>query len=368
MKLANFFSKLILLTLLSSCSKEVTVQSGDVAVGIQRVSYFDTDRSSWQNDGSRPLKTTIWYPANDNTKMTEMLIPSDKPVFSGGWAARDAPIKESLKQYPLIIMSHGTGGSAFQLMWLGRRLAAAGYIAAAVDHHGNTAAEEAFDARGFRLFWERADDLSVLIDHLLADKKFGSAIDVDKIGSVGFSLGGYSVIAVSGGIIDLEQLEVFCSGPKRDTTCDPQTEYADNERDFQQFKDTPQVVNSLARHAHPFLDTRIKATAALAPALGMAFTKESLSSIEIPVHIVVGESDTIAPSATNAKIIADSIGGAKLTVLKGGPGHYTFLNQCTSRGLRYVPICADTEGVDRAAIHAQTSELVLHHFNSAFSQ
>ena len=350
---------------LLSCSQEITVPPSEIAIGIDRLSYSDSNRTNWQNKGPRPLKTTIWYPATDGAEMSEILIPHNNPVFSGGWASRGAPIKND-QQRPLIIMSHGTGGSAYQLMWLGRRLAAAGYIAAAVDHHGNTAAEDAYDARGFRLFWERAQDLSVVLDQLVADPKFGSMIDQNRIGAVGFSLGGYTVIAASGGIINLDQLDAFCSGPRRDTTCEPQTEYADNARDFEKLKDTPSAAKSLTRHSQSFLDSRIKATIALAPALGMAFTKESLAAIEIPVHIVVGEADKIAPAATNAQVIADSIPGTKYTLLKGGPGHYVFLNQCTSRGIRYVPICKDNEGVERAKVHMAASEIVNHHFESVF--
>ena len=57
-------------------------------------------------------------------------------------------------------------------------MAANGYIVAAVDHHGNTAAEEKFDPRGFRMPWERAKDLSTVIDLLLADPQWGPQIDI----------------------------------------------------------------------------------------------------------------------------------------------------------------------------------------------
>jgi predicted dienelactone hydrolase len=354
----------LIFTGLLACSDEVTVPSSVAAIGVERLSYIDATRTNWQNNGPRPLKTTIWYPAVDGAKMSEMLIPVNNPVFSGGWASRGAPIKEDHKQRPLIIMSHGTGGSAYQLMWLGRRLASAGYIAAAIDHHGNTAAEDAYDARGFRLFWERAKDIAIVIDQLIADPKYGSVIDQNKIGAVGFSLGGTTVIAASGGVIDLNQLDTFCSSPERDTTCEPQNEYADNARDFEKLKDSPSAIKSLARQSQSFLDVRIKATVALAPALGMAFTKQSLAAIKIPVHIVVGEADSIAPNATNAQVLANNMPSAKHTLLEGGPGHYVFLNQCTSRGKRYVPICEDNEGVDRADVHLATSEIVRRHFDT----
>jgi predicted dienelactone hydrolase len=41
------------------------------------------------------------------------------------------------------------------MMWLGYYLASRGYIVAAVNHHGNTAAEKERAAQGFLLYWER---------------------------------------------------------------------------------------------------------------------------------------------------------------------------------------------------------------------
>ena len=188
-------------------------------VGMTRLTFEDPSRMNWDGTAPRPLMTQVWYPAAESSEMTEFVIPAERPVFTGGFAARDAALAAAEEKHPLVIMSHGTGGSAFQMMWLGRALAANGYIAAAVDHHGNTAAEEEFDPRGFRLPWERAVDLSEVISLLLEDETFGPAIDEARIAAVGFSLGGYTVTALAGGATDLEKFAGFCAGPDRDTTC-----------------------------------------------------------------------------------------------------------------------------------------------------
>ncbi|MEP1229973.1 MAG: peptidase, partial [Litorimonas sp.] len=65
--------------------------------------------------------------------MEEIGIPPKRPVFIGGYAARKATLSETSETYPLIIMSHGTGGAGMQMMWLCRELAAQGYIVAAID-------------------------------------------------------------------------------------------------------------------------------------------------------------------------------------------------------------------------------------------
>src|SRR5690606_22605903 len=136
----------------------------------------------------------------------------------------DADVSAAGDRLPLIVLSHGTGGAALTLMWLGQHLAANGFVVAAVNHHGNTAIEERHTAQGFVLWWERAADLSAVIDHMLVDEALGPRIDAGRIGAAGFSLGGYTVLSLAGGITDLEAYEAFCSGPSRDFTCEPQAE------------------------------------------------------------------------------------------------------------------------------------------------
>jgi predicted dienelactone hydrolase len=47
----------------------------------------------------------------------------------------------------------------------------------------------------------------------LADAKFGDQIDPQRIGSAGFSLGGYTMIAIAGGITDVPGFVRFCDSP-----------------------------------------------------------------------------------------------------------------------------------------------------------
>ncbi|MBY0563270.1 MAG: alpha/beta fold hydrolase [Hyphomonadaceae bacterium] len=293
--------------------------------------------------------------------MTEIAIPPDRPVFIGGYAARDAAIQGADK-LPLIVISHGTGGSGMQMMWLGRALAERGFIAAAVDHHGNTAAEESFDARGFRLPWQRATDLSRVIDRLLADPTFGARVDAERIGAAGFSLGGYTIVALAGGITDLDGLRAFCASAARDATCEPQSEYPEAEQDFARLAQTdPAVAALLAGSSASYRDERVRSFVALAPALGHAFTQPSLAMISAPILFIAGDADIVAPADSNAGYLAGLMPGARLTTL-GGATHYVFLNRCNSRGRRFVPICADPEGVDRQALHEQVATMVAEHF------
>ena len=349
-------------TALVSCSQGDQAPDLDgEPVGIARLVNSDPERRSWTGEAERPLVMSVWYPAAAGVTMAQIEIPPDRPVFVGGPAARNAEIGGSGK-LPLILVSHGTGGSGMQMMWLGRGLAERGYIVAAVDHHGNTAAEPAFDPRGFRMPWHRALDISRVIDLMMADPLFGPRIDETRIGAAGFSLGGYTVTALAGGRMDLEAWERFCNSAERDATCDPQSEYPEAGRDFDQLLMTDAATASLqSEYGESYADVRIRSIVALAPALAQAFDEESLAAVLVPFLILAGDEDTVAPVRTNAAYLSARIPGAELQTLEGA-AHYTFLNPCNARGKRHVPICADPEGLDRSNIHAQAVSLADQHF------
>ncbi len=171
-------------------------------VGIQTRSYQDPTRLNWDNTGPRPMVAQIWYPAVDTADEVEMFIgPPETPLFRAGLAASEAQLAAEPAAFPLILLSHGTGGTALQLGWLASFLAAQGYVVAGVNHHGNTAIEP-YTVQGFVRFWERALDLTAVLDQLLQDPFFASRIDPERIGAAGFSLGGYTVLALAGGRID----------------------------------------------------------------------------------------------------------------------------------------------------------------------
>ncbi len=331
-------------------------------VGMARLAWVDDARPSWTGDGPRPLRTTIWYPAPEGTEMTPVSFPRDQPVFVGGYAARDAEIAAA-DPYPLVLLSHGTGGSALQMMWLGRALAAQGFIAVAVDHHGNSAAEPAFDPRGFRMPWHRPRDLSAVLDRLLADETWGPRIDRTRIGAVGFSLGGYTVIALAGGRTDLDRFAAFCAGPSRDATCDPQPEYPTAEAEFTALLESdPTLAADVSAAGDDLTDPRIASVAVLAPALVQAFTGDSLAAIGVPVLAIAGGLDRVAPTATNAEPLVSQVPSGRLEVVPGAD-HLSFLNRCTSFGQRFVPPCQDA-GSPREEVHAQAVDLLLGHLTA----
>lgn len=331
-------------------------------IGMARVAFVDDERASWTGAGARPLATTIWFPAHVGAKMTFFSFPSERPLFVGGYVARDAAI-QSERRYPLVVLSHGTGGSALQMMWLGRALAEAGYIAAAIDHHGNSAAEPRFDPRGFRMPWHRARDITALLDLLLSDDVWGRRIDPTRIGAGGFSLGGYTVAALAGARTDLSRFAAFCASDARDATCDPQPEFPQAEAAFRALVESdPEIAAEIRLAGDDYEDPRIVSFAALAPAPIQAFSAASLEAIDRPMLVLGAREDQRAPITTNAAQLAGAAPGGRLAILDGA-NHYAFLNRCTSWRRWFLPICQDASTA-RDVSHRQAAKLIMDHFSA----
>jgi predicted dienelactone hydrolase len=115
-----------------------------------------------------------------------------------------------------------------------------------------------------------------------------------------------------------------------------------------------------------YRDDRIKKVFAIAPALGSGFTKTGLNKIRVPVFIVIGQADKVTPLMTNAQRYTNLIKGARLTVLPGEIGHYTFLAECNAHGKAVIDICRDAEPIDRAMVHRQVAQLAFEFFEQGW--
>jgi predicted dienelactone hydrolase len=316
---------------------------------------------NWRGSDDQTLSGIVWYPAEDSAGEKDQYIgPPDAPLFYAGHAAKDATLAPSFSKFPLIALSHGTGGSALQMAWLGTYLAARGYIVAAVNHPGNNAVT-GYTTLGFIEGWERAKDISTVISDMLADPRFGPKIDPDRIGAAGFSYGGYTMMELAGATTDFNRIQAWCDEIKG--ACNP-PEMPDLMEKFKAMQQQPEVQQSLKHAGDSYRDPRIRAVFAMAPAVARAFTPASLQKIAIPVEIVAGAADPIAPPADNAQFFASNIPGAKITILPGGVGHYTFLDAGTDAGKKQMPqFFVDSPSVDRETVHKQVAEMAASFFD-----
>jgi predicted dienelactone hydrolase len=341
--------------------------AANAKVGMVTRQYTDENRMEWEGGRPRPLTTVIWYPVAPTRKLAFVFDTPKKttPTFFPIAVAPDAPLASAPGKYPLVLLSHASGSSALQMMWLGYHLASRGFIVAAVNHHGNTSEEARQFAQGATLVWERPKDLSVVLDRVLADPSFGSRIDPDRIGAAGFSLGGYTVIALGGARFSVDAFDAFCRSDHRDATCEPPPELPEAATRMSELrKDDTQVTESIGRSGDSYRDERIRRVFAIAPTLGGAFASTKLTDVKIPVRIVAGDGDTLAPLQTNAVRYVQLIPQAELRTLPGGIGHRTFLATCTPHGRSTTAVCLDAKGVDRAQVHREVANMAYTFFSA----
>ncbi|TYT25410.1 hypothetical protein FZO89_03525 [Luteimonas viscosa] len=273
--------------------------------------FVDPARSNWPGTGRRPLRTMLWFPAG------AFKAPSSGGTGDVRAAIGEASLSESNGTYPLILVSHGSGSRAAHMEWLARALVASGAIVAAVDHNGS--ADEELHSRptpSDHFGWERAIDLRVVLDRLLEDPTVGPAIDRDRIGAAGFSLGGTTVLWMAGARLDVDHLQR--NAPPMPPAMAPAIERL---LQLPERNDAAREAQARAERSHR--DPRVRSVFALGPAMGFGFTAAGLRGIEIPVRILVGRDDPVTPPTGNARVFATGIAGAEYVELPGERGHFT---------------------------------------------
>ncbi|QNF34303.1 dienelactone hydrolase [Adhaeribacter swui] len=313
-------------------------------IGQRTFTFHDSGRR-------RPVTTEIWYPTTEILKKTDQAF---SPIIRQ-YTVRDA--KPTAGKYPLIMLSHGTGGGRLTLEWLAQALVQNGFIVAAVDHYGNT-----YDHKiplEFLNFWNRPLDISFAITNLLQHPEIKPVIDAQKIGATGFSLGGYTVIALAGGQLNYQNLTTYLK-----TTGRKELEIPELPGLARYLDDSTLLTTSL--RPPELKDSRIKAFFAIAPALGAGFTaKNQFNQVNKPVYLVGVQSDSIAPVKTNARHYHQLLASSQYYELPGKTGHYVMLNEANDEMKKAAPIYfADDASVNRQQVHAQVAALASNFFKN----
>jgi predicted dienelactone hydrolase len=311
-------------------------------------------------EGLSPLKWAAWYPA--------IASAAERPISTPSWfreapVARDAGLLPAERPHPLVLLSHGTGGVAAGLAWLGHRLAQRGFVVLAVNHHGNTAAEP-YRAEGFLCLWERARDLSVLLGKSDWRERLGGNFNGDVYVG-GFSAGAYTAMLLMGARVAYSQFE---SGNPRKSPIRGPREFPNLADEIPSLLESNAVFNkSWQRRSDSYSDERFSAALVLAPGRSvLGFATESLMGIDRPIRIIVGDADAIAPAAECSGWLHNHLRGSELEILGSGVGHYVFLPEATPLGLAEAPdILTDASGVDRRAIHDHVALSATTLFGSA---
>ena len=320
---------------------------GDAAVGAAYRKFSDSSREDWVSGGSRPIVTTVWYPAYAASKPRRQVVGP----FQTGRYQIGACWRSGTEKLPLVVLSHGTGGSAASIAWLGVRLASRGFVVAAVNHHGNTAAEKRPVIRGFLRWWERPMDLSFVVDSLLADEEIGDHLDPARIGVAGFSLGGYTALATVGVTLDVRRWAPHCVQNPADPLCRLPPEAGQGPLDVKECVSAEFDERAVAQANQSYLDSRFKAAFVIALVGGPIMTDESVAAVAVPVSIVVGAEDDQSIAELTGVPIGTAIRQSWVEVLPG-VHHYAFLSEGTLPARLFLRrIFADPRNLNRNQLH-----------------
>ncbi len=209
----------------------------------------------------RELKTTVWYPAE--ARAFEILRWSDTPIAQGAGP------------FPLLIYSHGFSSYRKDVLYLVKHMASYGYIVAAMDYPlsnfstpGGPSTEDVVNQPG---------DISFLLNYFLEGNQtqehqtpqsiFRAAIDTNRIGAIGLSLGAMTTELVT---------------------------------------------------YHPTLrDNRFKAAVSIAGPMAM-FTKAFFKESEIPFLMIGSTVDAFIPYDTNAMVVPERVPLSVLVSISNG--------------------------------------------------
>jgi predicted dienelactone hydrolase len=195
---------------------------------------------------------------------------------------------------------------------------------------------------------DRAQDCSFALDHLLTDSPFREVADPSRVGALGHSSGGATVVALAGGTFDPGLMRRYCASD----------EAADDKGCA--YGRRPGATGSVTGQTPVRRrDVRVRVVVALDPALGPGFDPGSLAGIDVPVHVVGSEENDFLPIEHHAARYARLIPGAGFTRLDRGEGHFVYLDRCAGdRDANGVPLCRDRPGVDRAEVHARLRPVI----------
>jgi predicted dienelactone hydrolase len=286
----------------------------------------------------KPLEIGIWYPSQATARPVT-IGPTTMSVAVDGTAQGT--------RLPLVVMSHGTGGSYLGHYDTAIALADAGFVVVAVTHTGDNYADQSRS----RDIMDRPRQISRVIDHMLSTWDGHATIDPVRIGMFGFSAGGFTTLVSIGGIPDLSKIGPMCREYPEDFAC-------------QLIAKSNSNVAPPPTPAAPAADPRIKAAVVAAPALGFTFSPDGLKNVKVPVQLWRAENDIIVPHPRYAEAVRLALPEAPDYHVVANAGHFDFLAPCSSALASIAPaICASAVGFDRAAFHASFDAAVLSFFN-----
>ncbi|MBE9156579.1 alpha/beta hydrolase [Nodosilinea sp. LEGE 06152] len=193
--------------------------------------------------------------------------------------------------FPLVVISHGLGGTRDSYTYLAEYLASGGIAVATLEHPGSN------DQQLYALltgqsdavvqteeFLRRPRDVSLTLNTLdrlnQSPSPLRRQLDLDRVGVIGQSFGGYTALALAGASFDLEGLSEVC--PPGTLSFNPSLLLQ------------CQALN--LGNPSSLADRRVKSVFVMNPVGSVLFGAIGYGQIDLPVMMVAGTADTVAPA------------------------------------------------------------------------
>ncbi|WP_174872004.1 alpha/beta hydrolase family protein [Pectobacterium polaris] len=323
----------------------------NTGIGFQQLTLADEATN-------RPLDVAVFYPALSPSQTTTI---GENIAFPGIVVSKNAEPESG--EHPLIVVSHGYGGSWFNQLWLAQALVKQGYIVAAPNHPGTTTKD--MRPENAQTLWQRPHDLSRVITALLATPEKAGQVDAKRIAAVGHSLGGWTVLALAGGRFNTEQFEKDCLTHVGLASC--------------KVYEKMQIEKSAASRAQldkSLADPRISAVVSLDMGLARGFTAESLAAINIPVLIMAaGYPNEELPAELESHYLAQKLSPAHSAYKEiADATHFSFMQLCKPGAVEIINaespgdgmICLDGGERSREQIHQEIGKDVSDFLQAAW--
>ncbi len=277
------------------------------ALGQRSYSFKDTERN-------RAVQTFVWYPSEESSKVK----PLTKGPFAPVLAAVDAAVYKQPKQFPVALLSHGSGGTADKLFWLAEYLVQQGVIVIAVNHAGNMTGDNS--ARGLLAVWLRGQDLSFALNQVAALNEFSGRLDLAKVAAVGHSAGGTTALLLAGARLSKDS---FVSPvPNCKGTKDPY---------FAALCSALETIDikSFEREAvnKDYSDKRVAAAVAYDPGFARSFSNETLVSVKDKVKVFIADKILSPQDEIYSRKFAEILGPKTAEVVPPS-FHMNFFQKC----------------------------------------
>ena len=242
--------------------------------------------------------------------------------------------RQALFPAPVVVLSHGLGSDRTTYLYLASYLATYGFVVVSMEHPGSSTEQllALLEARTDVVvpdeeFINRPLDVKFVLDELdnqsRTNPRLREKLDLQRVGVLGQSYGGYTTLALAGATLNLTSLGA---------NCPPQLTSFNLSLLLQcQASNLPSQIQDLA-------DSRVKAAISVNPIGSVIFGQDGLSQINIPLMIISSSSDTIAPAlAEQIRPFTWLTTPNRYLLLIGNGTHFSTVGQ-SSAGDQILPI------------------------------